>query len=344
MNTIRAGVLKGPYQIEGAIRETREPGPHEVVLSVGYVGICGSDLHAYRGELLAIEYPRVIGHELCAKILQVGLGVKLYQPNQWVSVAPLISCGGCNFCLSGNEHLCPSRVLFGVNVDGGFQEQIVMPANTLFPLPVGVSPRAGTLAEPMAVCLHAVHTSDRNPKGLDVVVSGAGTIGLLIARILRKLEAKTIRLLDIDAERLQFARELGFEALYPAQISPSNADLVFIANDSPQALADVPAMLAPFGTAVIVGIIADASLNWFNLLLKEGVIRTSRYFTLKEFGESVALLGSSGFDIEKLVQAEYNFSELISTKGQTIFEQARRVPRVVIKMDESDNQLWMFSG
>lgn len=332
MNAIRAAILKGPRQIEQVIRESPEPGPMEVVLNVGYVGICGTDQNAYWGKSDLVKYPRVIGHEVSARVLQVGSEVKLYQPGQWVAVAPLISCGECNFCRSGNEHLCPSRVLFGTTVDGGLQEQIVMPMQTLFPLPAGVSPRAGVLAEPMAVCLHAVHAAGRDPHGLEVVVSGAGTIGLLIARILWQLEAQTVKLLDLDRERVQLAQKLGFEALHPAQAPSSKAELVFIANDSPQAVADIPALLAPHGIAVIVGMIADACLNWTQLLLKEGAIRTSRYFTLKEFREGVDLLGSPGFDVERLIQAEYPFSEFIGTECHTIFEHARKVPRLVIKL------------
>jgi 2-desacetyl-2-hydroxyethyl bacteriochlorophyllide A dehydrogenase len=303
-----------------------------VELRVGYVGICGSDLHAFQGKSPIFDFPVVFGHEFSAQVMRCGAGVDQLHAGQWVSVAPLLACGDCLLCRSGKEHLCRQRAIFGAKIDGALRERLIMPATIVYPLPAGVSPQAGALGEPLAVALHGVNRVGRKLAGAKVLISGAGAIGLLIALVAEQHGADQILLLEVDEKRLDFARSLGFDVVHPAEAPASFADYLFIATGAPAAITAIPDLLAPLGTAVVVGLIAEAQLDWFQLLLKEGSIATSRYFSLADFQEGMRLLNVPDFRANLLIQEQVGFTDLLIDEGQQVMSQARRVTRLLVKM------------
>lgn len=331
-NTVKAAVMTGPHQIKATEREIKPPGPGEVELQVGYVGICGSDLYAYQGDSPTFNFPVVFGHEFSAQVLSCGPGVDHLPEGQWVGVAPLLACGGCPFCSAGNKHLCEHRAIFGARTDGALRERLIMPSEVVYPLPAGVSPPEGALSEPLAVAIHTVNRAGRNLAGAKVIISGAGAIGLLIALVVEQRGADQILLLEIDEKRQKFARSLGFQIAHPAEPPSATADCLFIATGAPAAIAAIPDLLAPLGTAVVVGIILEAQLNWFRLLLKEGNVITSRYFTLPDYQAGIRLLGVPGFKAKSLLQEQVAFAELFVDEGQQVMGRARQVMRLLIRM------------
>ncbi|MBU05786.1 MAG: hypothetical protein CL877_07535 [Dehalococcoidales bacterium] len=331
-DTVKAALMTGPYQIKTARREIKPPDPGEVELQVGYVGICGSDLHAYKGESPAFNYPVVFGHEFSARVLRCGSGVDPLLADQWVGAAPLLVCGDCPFCHAGHEHLCQHRAIFGAKTDGALRERLTMPVEAVYPLPAGVSPPGAALAEPLAVAIHAVNQAGRNLAGAKVVISGAGAIGLLIALVVEQRDADQVLLLEIDKKRRKFARSLGFQVAHPAKPPSPTADCLFVASGAPAAIAAIPDLLAPLGLAVLVGIVSEAQLNWFHLLLKEGNVTTSRYFTLPDYQAGIRLLGVPGFKAKLLIQEQVTFAELFIDEGRKVMGQAQQVMRLLIKM------------
>lgn len=329
---IRAAVLAAPKTIVEESRTVSSPGPGEVQLRVRYVGLCGSDQQAFWGNATHFEFPRIVGHEFCAQIELVGAEVEGLDKGQWVAAAPLLSCRTCEYCRLGKGYLCHRRTIFGVQVDGALKQRLVMPADLLFPLPDNMTPVEGVLAEPLAVALHAIRCTGDNLQGSKAVISGAGMIGLSVALLLESIGVGSILLLDINEERLRFAHELGFSAMQAAEARRSVADLLFIANDSASAIMSVPELLAPLGTAVVIGLIHGAHLDWYQLLLKEGRIATARYFTLQEFGECVAFLGNHNDKAGSLIQEVFSFSELFEDAGLKVMSRARSCPRVAIKL------------
>ncbi len=330
--TVKAAVMTGPHQIKTARLEIKPPALGEVELQVGYVGICGSDLYAYQGESPTFNFPVVFGHEFSGRVLRCGPGVEHLPEGQWVGVAPLLTCGNCPFCSAGNKHLCEQRAIFGARTDGAMRERLIMPAEVVYPLPAGVSPPEGALGEPLAVAVHAVNRAGRNLAGAKVIISGAGAIGLLIALVVEQRGADQILLLEIDEKRQNFARSLGFQIAHPAESLSATADCLFIATGAPAAIAAIPDLLAPLGTAVVVGIISKAQLNWFYLLLKEGHVTTSRYFTLLDYQAGIRLLGAPGFKAKSLIQEQVAFAELFVDEGRPVMGRARQVMRMLIKM------------
>jgi 2-desacetyl-2-hydroxyethyl bacteriochlorophyllide A dehydrogenase len=331
-DTVKAAVMTAPYQIKAAEREIKPPGAGEVELQVGYVGLCGTDLHAYQGDSPIFDFPIVFGHEFSAQVLRCGHGVDHLQEGQWVGVAPLLACGHCSFCNTGNNHLCEQRIIFGAIADGALRERLIMPAEVVYPLPAGVSPLEGALGEPLAVAIHAVNHSGRNLEGAKIIISGAGTIGMLIALVVEQRGAGQILLLEIDEKRRLLAQALGFQAVRPEEAPSSTADCLFIATGATEAIAAIPELLAPLGLVVVVGIISEARLNWFHLLLKEGGVATSRYFTFQDYQEAIQLLGTPGFKAKSLIQEQAAFAELFVDEGQKIMDRAQQVMRLIIKM------------
>ena len=331
-HTVKSAAMTAPYQIRAVERDIKPPDRGEVELRVGYVGICGTDLHTYLGGASIFEFPVVFGHEFSAQVLRCGADVDHLQQGQWVGVAPLLSCGDCSFCSTGNNHLCKQRIIFGAVVDGALRERLIMPAEVVFQLPAGVSPAQGALGEPLAVAVHAVNQSKRNLERTNIIISGAGAIGLLIAMVVEQRGANQILLLDVDEKRRLFAQELGFQTAHPKEAPSSTADCLFIATGAAEAIAAIPELLSPLGVGVIVGIIHETELNWIQLLFKEGSITTSRYFTLRDYQEAIQLLGISGFKAKSLIQGQVAFAELFVNDGKKVMSQAQQVLRLLIKM------------
>jgi threonine dehydrogenase-like Zn-dependent dehydrogenase len=228
--------------------------------------------------------------------------------------------------------LCEDRLIFGRDLDGALREKLVMPARTVFPLPEGMPPEVGAMTEPLAVAVHAVNRGGRSPEGAQVVISGAGAIGLLIAQVAAERGARQILLLDVDDRRVRLAREMGIEASQPGNTT-SAADLLFLATPAREALIDVPTVLSPHGIAVVVGQIREVPLNWRALLMKEGGVTTSRYFNFSDFQEAMRLLGTGAVQVQTLIQDRATFSELLGGGGREVMGRARQAVRLVVKMD-----------
>ena len=152
------------------------PGPGEALIRVRACGICGTDLHFYHGDLPA---PPTFspGHEFAGEIAGLGEGVKGFAEGDRVAVEPIIRCGWCTYCLTGQYQLCPKRILVGAYHQGALAEYVVVPAYTLYKLPDEVDFALGAFVEPLAVSVHGAHLAHIGP-GQKVLVLGTGAIGL----------------------------------------------------------------------------------------------------------------------------------------------------------------------
>ena len=153
------------------------PGPDEVLLRVRACGVCGSDLHFYRGELPAI--PTISpGHEFAGEVAEVGDSVQGIAPGQRVLAEPLRTCRECSYCRTGSYEICSKRVLLGTFAPGALAEYVTVPAYTLYPMTDSLDYELAALVEPLAVTVHGLHLVDLS-SGERVVVLGSGSIGVL---------------------------------------------------------------------------------------------------------------------------------------------------------------------
>lgn len=194
--------------------------PNEILMKVKAAGICGSDVHIYHGTSSVATYPRVIGHEIVGEIMEVGSAVNGFAIGDRVIMDPVISCGTCYQCRIGRKNVCGKLQVRSVHVDGGYQEYLVLPQDSIYHLPDNVSWEEAVMIEPFTiaeqVCSRAELTKD------DVVfIMGAGPVGLSILKRV-KLSGATCYISDIMDIRLEFAQQYGADAV----INAKNVDVL----------------------------------------------------------------------------------------------------------------------
>ncbi len=202
-------ICKTPGQFEYATLPFPAGHPDHAILKVKKIGICGTDLHAYDGTQPYFTYPRILGHELAAEVVEVNGKSFPTDSNQarhgdLVTVIPYFNCGHCNACLTGKPNCCVSLRVFGVHIDGGMQEHISVPSYSIV-TSNGLDAEALALIEPLSVGAHAVNRAAVRPDEY-VLVIGAGPIGLGTMEFARIAGGRVIAL-DVNQSRLNFCRE-----------------------------------------------------------------------------------------------------------------------------------------
>ncbi len=202
-----------------------EPGPGEVRIRVTLTSICGTDLHIHRWDPWAqatIPTPMVVGHEFTGVIESLGAGVEGLQVGQRVSGEGHITCGHCRNCRGGRREFCHNHLSLGVSRPGAFAELLVLPAANVFPLPDHISDEVGAILDPLG---NAVHTALRfRLVGEDVLVTGAGPIGVMATAIARHVGARHVVVTDVNPYRLAMAQALGAERV--VDVSREDLDAV----------------------------------------------------------------------------------------------------------------------
>src|ERR1700731_5312517 len=187
-----------------------EPGINDVKIRVLCTGICGTDLHIYDWNDWArstIHVPLVIGHEFSGKVVEVGSNVADLCPGDIVSGEGHVVCGRCRNCLAGRRHLCAHTQGVGINRPGAFAEYIVLPMSNIWRHDPKIKPEVAAIFDPFG---NAVHTALSFPVlGEDVLITGAGPIGIMAAQVARHAGARHGVISDVNAYRLELARRIG---------------------------------------------------------------------------------------------------------------------------------------
>lgn len=180
----------------------------EVLLNIKRIGICGSEIHSYHGMHPATFYPVVQGHEYAAIVIAVGKDVTSVKPGDSVTARPQLVCGTCNPCKRGQYNVCSNLRVEAFQADGVAQDYFVVPEERIVVLPEGMPLDYAAMIEPTAVAAHATNRP-HDMKGKNVVVSGAGTIGNLVAQFAKVRGAKKVVITDVSDYRLAKAHECG---------------------------------------------------------------------------------------------------------------------------------------
>lgn len=209
---MRQAILVEPKHIE--FKEVAEPKAadltaHQVLVNIKRIGICGSEIHSYHGLHPATFYPVVQGHEYSGVVVAVGSEVTVCKPGDHITARPQLVCGKCNPCKRGQYNVCEHLRVQAFQADGAAQDFFVVDDDRVAKLPEGMSLDYGAMIEPSAVGAHASNRTD--VKGKNVVVSGAGTIGNLIAQFCIARGAKNVLITDVSDLRLAMARECGIK-------------------------------------------------------------------------------------------------------------------------------------
>jgi L-iditol 2-dehydrogenase len=251
-------------------------GPNDVLVRVKAIGICGSDLHYYRGEPAGnapLQYPFIMGHEFAGVIEAAGSHVSRLRPGDRVAVDPAMPCMHCEFCLEGNPNICPSvRFRGSPGVPGAMQDLVVQPAHTAFAIPDGMSFAQAAILEPLGVALHAVDLGKLQVADT-VAVLGCGPIGLMIAQLAKLSGAQDVFVTDVLDYRLAMAERQGVSLAVNARRADAvkailqatrgrGVDVAFEVAGAVETAEQAAEVSKPGGTAVIVGICGEDRMDF----------------------------------------------------------------------------------
>lgn len=330
---MRAAAWNNAHTLDIVERPVPEPASGEVLVRTGAVGICGSDLHFYRGEFRGLP-GMVPGHEI-AGFVESGDG---FAPGTAVAIQPTIACRACAACLRGQAPTCAQLRLMGISKPGGLQEYLAVPAANVFPLPPGVSPEVGALAEPLAVAVRAMNRA-RIVQGDRVVVLGAGTIGLLTLLLAREA-ATAVAITARYPHQRELALALGADAVFEpgsealaswAKANPVDAVFESVGGAAPT-LSEAVNIVRAGGTVLALGVFtSDVSLPARKLVNQEirliGSVVYGHESGQPEFGAAVGKLARYARQLEQLRTAAYPLEE-----ANAAFEHALDKRRGAVKI------------
>ena len=307
---MKAIVLVEPQVLRATdLPESMPPGPGEALVRVHRVGVCGTDLHAFRGRQPFFTYPRILGHELGVEVVAVGEGVDSVTPGDRCAVEPYVNCGHCIACRRDKPNCCTQLKVLGVHADGGMRETFVVPAGKLHPSR-SLSFDQLALVETLGIGAHAVDRAAL-AAGETVAVLGTGPIGLAVIQFARAAGARVLAV-DANARRLDFCREkLGLpgDVLIDATHSPDVARRLgeLTDGDLPTAVFDATgnaaSMAASFtypahgGRLVFVGLFqGEVTFNDPNFHRRELTLLGSRNSRPEDFRRILELVESGRVD------------------------------------------------
>ncbi|MEN9316041.1 MAG: hypothetical protein RIS35_2434 [Pseudomonadota bacterium] len=307
-----------------------EPGPRDLVLRVRACGICGSDLHladlaSETGGLRPLCRGAVMGHEFSGEVVDTGREIAgEWRRGERVTALPTLSCGRCAACLNGRPHRCAGLSLVGIGaVHGGYAEYVRVSAHDTLRLPDSVDDHHGALVEPLAVGLHAVHRA-RLERGDDILVIGAGPVGLAVALWSRFFGARNVVVSDFAADRRARALELGATACVDAQAGNVVGQFKEIAGGRPQVVFDcvgVPGSqqqaidCAPAdGRVVIVGLCMQPDrIVPVKAMTKELELLYAYCYVRKDFGFTIDMLAAGRIDPSPMLSGTVGFDAFAGT-------------------------------
>src|SRR4051812_18913772 len=298
-------ICNAPRQFAYAQKNIPVPATGEALLKVRKIGICGTDLHAFDGTQPYFTYPRILGHELAAKVEETG-GAQAISRDEMVTLIPYFNCGQCHACRSGKPNCCVTLKVFGVHIDGGMQEYITVPSHALVSAE-GLDEDSLALIEPLSVGAHAVRRADVKP-GEFALVIGAGPIGLGVMEFVRIAGGNVIAL-DVNAQRLTFCREklkvdyalnaMGENVLEQIQdiTSGEMPSVIFDATGSLNAINNGFSYMSHGGRYVLVGLQkGNISISHPEFHKREGTLMSSRNATRKDFEHVISSMKKGEVD------------------------------------------------
>lgn len=293
-----------------------EPGPNEVRIQLEKTAICGTDVHIYNWDSWSqrtINPGLIIGHEFVGHIEKLGSAVEGYEVGQRVSAEGHVACGICRNCRAGKHHLCPNTVGIGVNRNGAFAEYVVAPARNLWPLPDEVPSSLAAFFDPFGNAAHAALSFDL--VGEDVLITGAGPIGIIAAGICRHVGARHVVVTDVNEYRLGLAEAMGATLTVDvskrtidqaiAQLDIDGFDVGLEMSGVPSAFNDMLNAMYHGGRVALLGLLPkDTGVDWDQVIFKgleiKGIYGRLMYETWYKMTQMVL----TGFPLHRVLTHE----------------------------------------
>jgi threonine 3-dehydrogenase len=313
-------------------------GINDVLIRVKYTGICGTDVHIYNWDEWSqktIPVPMAIGHEFVGEIVAVGSNVNDFFPGDIVSGEGHVVCGRCRNCLAGRRHLCVATQGVGVNRPGAFAELISLPMTNIWRHHAGVDLEVAAIFDPFG---NAVHTALSFPVlGEDVLITGAGPIGIMAIAVVRHAGARHVVITDFNPFRLELARKMGATlAINPSEMPLKEVqkqlkmtegfDVGLEMSGNPQALTDMIANMSHGAKIALLGIPSKSeTMDWrpviFDMLTIKGIYGREMYETWYK----MSVMLDSGLDISPVITHRFSYNEFEKGFAAMISGQAGKV-------------------
>lgn len=328
MTTMKAVRWIETDQVEVVDAAVPEVPPGWALVKIAYNGICGTDLSILHGKHPRAVHGLIPGHEMSGWVERAGNSGPAV--GTLVVVEPLLSCGECRSCKNGLAHVCRNLGLYGIDTPGGMAQYVALPPEVLHAVPAGVDPRLATLAEPLAVAVHAVELSGLQA-GDVVAVYGAGPIGVLTALVARHAGAGVVVITEPSPWRRQVAAELGFTVVAPdstmaATLAPltdgEGADTTFDSAAHPSVAAELTAATRVRGRIVVVGVYKQpTAIDLQAVCFKEQTVIGVRVYTSANVTRAIDLIASGELGLERFPTKAFALADVAAafdaaTSGQ----------------------------
>ncbi|HNT76722.1 MAG TPA: alcohol dehydrogenase catalytic domain-containing protein [Anaerolineae bacterium] len=348
---MKAAILYNDKDIRPGNAPEPEIGPDEVLVRSGYAGICGTDLHVYRGEFKGrVTYPAILGHEFGGVIEAVGKAVRGYKVGDRVCVDPILSCHRCPACLDGHINACTTLKLLGIDLPGGFGQYVAVPTDRLVPLPEDIPMPYAPMVELYGIGHHILRRGAVQP-GESVVILGAGKVGLSTLDVLCHSAGPALSIItDVHPARLAVAKKLGADVTIAiAEEDPvarvmdvtrgAGADVVIEAIGHYH---EIPGQGAPLnqavqmvrngGRIVTVGLGEQLSPVHFKTLVFKEIALIGSRVTLGEFPRAIRLMAKGLLHPDLLVTHQMPMRDVAAAFAKVDAEEPETL-KIVLSQD-----------
>jgi L-gulonate 5-dehydrogenase len=317
---MKAFQVRAPFEFGLAQVAMPQVAPGEVKVDVAYAGICGSDMHIIHGQNAFVRFPRVTGHEFSGVVREVGQSVEHLKVGDRVCIDPVISCGTCYPCRINRPNVCTRLQVIGVHRDGGFSEQVCVPAENAHRLPDSMALSHAALVEPYSIALNVLDRMQPHP-GDSLLIYGAGVIGLTLVQMARALGLTDITVTDVIDARLETARALGasrtlngkavdVEATMRELTDGEGVPLIVDAACIPALMPQMVRLASPAGRIGLLGFNAVPSdLVQLEMIKKELTLVGSR-LNNRKFPRVIELIASGKLHVQEMISHRVSFDEM----------------------------------
>ena len=310
---MKAAILEDKHKI--VIREVSDlrPASDQILIETKFTGICGSDIHAFKGLHPFRKPPVILGHELSGTVLEMGKEVKGFRAGDRVTVMPLIACGECLQCKRGKQNICLNKKVPGIEGWlGTFSEYFLSKPSITYRLGERTSFETGVLAEPLAVGIHSVYSQAKVETGSRVLVLGAGTIGIATAMAAKAAGAKEIVVTDLFDFNLKVTQDLCGARTYSVKMDrledtllidyPDKFDITFLCSGAPKTVEQAFRLTKRGGRIVVIGMFLEpVPIELIAVNLYEIEIIGSAVYNHSDFERALEWIDSGRFDFGRLI-------------------------------------------
>ncbi|MFH2203448.1 MAG: L-threonine 3-dehydrogenase [Elusimicrobiota bacterium] len=299
-----------------------EVSENDVLIRIKKTAICGTDVHIYEWDAWAQKNIPVglhVGHEFVGEVIEIGKAVKGVEVGQRVSGEGHVVCGHCRNCRAGKRHLCRNTQGVGVNRAGAFAERLSIPASNVFPIPDGISDEEASILDPLGNAVHTALSFDL--VGEDVLVTGAGPIGIMGAVVARHAGARHVVITDINDYRLQLAKKLGVQRVVDSRSEKLAAvmrelgmtegfDIGLEMSGAAPAFRDMIAALKHGSKIALLGILPDETgVSWSQVIFKGLIIKGIYGREMYETWYKMCAMLQSGLNIKPIITHRFSYEQ-----------------------------------